>query len=106
MITYEFGTGIRYLSVCDGIGAAHLAWQPLGWSCVGVSEIAAFPKAVVRHRYGFRHLGDMTRFRVWPERLLADVDLLAGGTPCPSFSKAGKRRGLDDGWRADLWSYG
>ena len=96
MIKYEIGTGIRYLSVCDGIGAAHLAWQPLGWSCVGVSEIAAFPKAVVRHRYGFRHLGDMTRFRVWPERLLADVDLLAGGTPCPSFSKAGKRRGLDD----------
>jgi hypothetical protein len=22
---------MRYLSVCDGIGAVHLAWQPLGW---------------------------------------------------------------------------
>ena len=22
---------LRYLSVCDGIGAVHLAWQLLGW---------------------------------------------------------------------------
>lgn len=96
MIPDEFGLAKRYLSVCDGIGSIHLALQPLGWSCVGVSEIAPFPRAVVRHRYAFRELGDMTAFRAWPERLLADVDLLVGGTPCPSFSVAGKRHGLDD----------
>ena len=96
MITYEFGTGIRYLSVCDGIGVVHAAWQPLGWSCVGVSEIAPFPKAVVKHHWGIRSLGDVKRFDEWPERLLADVDLLAGGTPCQAFSKAGHRLGLAD----------
>ena len=96
MISYDFDSGMRYLSVCDGIGACHLAWQQLGWECVGVSEIAPFPAAVVDHHWGFRQLGDMTKYREWPERLLADVDLLVGGTPCPSFSSAGKRQGLDD----------
>jgi DNA (cytosine-5)-methyltransferase 1 len=96
MIEYEIGTGMRYLSVCDGIGAIHAAWQSLGWSCVGVSEIAPFPKAVVKHRWGIRSLGDMKRFHEWPEKLLADVDVLVGGTPCQAFSVAGNRLGLAD----------
>lgn len=24
---------MKYASVFDGIGAAHVAWQPLGWHC-------------------------------------------------------------------------
>jgi len=95
-MSYEIYGRLRYLSVCDGIGAVHLAWQQLGWECVGISEIAPFPAAVVDHHFGFRNFGDLTRFREWPERLLADVDLLAGGTPCQSFSVAGNRRSLDD----------
>ena len=87
---------MKYFSPCDGIGAIHLPLQRLGWECVGVSEIAAFPAAVVDHHYGFRNLGDMTRFHEWPEELLIDVDVLVGGTPCPSYSVAGNRRGLDD----------
>jgi hypothetical protein len=35
-----------YLSLFDGIGAATEAWEPLGWECVGVAEIEAFPIAV------------------------------------------------------------
>ena len=96
MIEYEIGTGMRYLSICDGLGAAHLAWQPLGWSCVGVSETAPFPTAVVRHHYGLRLLGDMKGFRKWSEELLAGIEVVAAGTPCPSYSGAGKRRGLAD----------
>ena len=87
---------IRYFSGCDGISGVHLAWPRLGWSCVGVSEIAPFPKAVVKHRWALRELGDLKRFLEWPERLLADVDLLVGGTPCQAFSVAGNRLGLAD----------
>ena len=87
-------SGLKYASVCDGIGAAHVAWQPLGWQCQWTSEIEPFPAAVVEHHYGFRNLGDMTA--ITEEMLDAPVDLLVGGTPCQSFSVAGLRGGLAD----------
>jgi DNA (cytosine-5)-methyltransferase 1 len=85
---------MKYASVCDGIGAAHVAWQPLGWRCQWTSEIEPFPAAVVEHHYGFRNLGDMTA--ITEEMLDEPVDLLVGGTPCQSFSVAGLRGGLAD----------
>lgn len=83
---------MNYLSVCDGIGAAHVAWP--GWNCVGASEIAAFPIEVVKHRRpDIQHLGDMTRYHEWN---IEAPDLICGGTPCQSFSVAGLRKGMDD----------
>jgi DNA (cytosine-5)-methyltransferase 1 len=87
---------MRYASVCDGIGAAHVAWKPLGWQCSWTSEIEPFPAAVVDHHFGFANLGDMTKIT---EEMLDEygpVDLLVGGTPCQSFSVAGLRGGLAD----------
>jgi DNA (cytosine-5)-methyltransferase 1 len=87
---------MRYASVCDGIGAAHVAWQPLGWQCSWTSEIEPFPAAVVEHHFGFANVGDMTKIT---EEMLHEhgpVDLLVGGTPCQSFSVAGLRGGLAD----------
>ena len=86
---------MRFLSVCSGIEAASVAWAPLGWKAVAFSEIEAFPSAVLAHHYpDVPNLGDMTRFKEWPD--LGTVDLLCGGTPCQSFSNAGLRAGLDD----------
>ena len=31
---------LRYLSLCSGIEAASVAWQPLGWKPVAFAEIA------------------------------------------------------------------
>ena len=42
----------RFLSVCSGIEAASVAFQPLGWEAVAVAEIEPFPCAVLAHRYG------------------------------------------------------
>ena len=42
---------MRYGSVCSGIEAATVAWEPLGWEPVYFSEIAAFPRAVLQHHY-------------------------------------------------------
>ena len=84
---------MNYASVCDGIGAAHVAWRPLGWQCEWTAEIDAFPSAVVEQRWGFPNRGDMTRFKEWDD---APIDLLVGGTPCQSFSVAGLRKGLHD----------
>jgi len=86
---------MNYLSVCSGIEAASVAWHPLGWNCVGVSEIEPFPSAVLAHHYpSVPNFGDMTKFKEW--KINGTVDLLVGGTPCQSFSVAGLRQGLKD----------
>jgi DNA (cytosine-5)-methyltransferase 1 len=88
---------MKYLSVCSGIEAATVAWHGLGWQPVAFAEIDAFPAAVLGHHYpSVRNLGDMTKYREWPEELIVDVDLLVGGTPCQAFSVAGRRLSLDD----------
>lgn len=85
---------MRYLSVCSGIEAASVAWEPLGWSPVAFAEIEPFPSAVLAHRFpSVPNWGDMTKFQEWPD---ANVDVLVGGTPCQSFSVAGLRKGLAD----------
>ena len=86
---------MNYLSVCSGIEAASVAWHPLGWNCVGVSEIEPFPSAVLAHHYpSVKNFGDMTQFKEW--NINGTVDLLVGGPPCQSFSVAGLRQGLKD----------
>lgn len=83
-----------YGSVCSGIEAASMAWKPLGWKPTFVSEIAAFPRAVLHERHPEApNFGDMLKFKEWPD---AKISLLVGGTPCQSFSIAGLRKGLND----------
>ena len=99
---------MRFLSVCSGIEAASCAWHPLGWTCAGVSEIEAFPRAVLEQRVGavavdfedHRHtpqsnmlpmFGDFTKIE---EHHVGTIDLIVGGTPCQDYSIAGLRAGL------------
>jgi len=85
---------MKYLSVCSGVEAATVAWHPLGWQPLGFAEIEKFPSQVLAHHYpNVTNFGDMTKFKEWN---LESIELLAGGTPCQSFSVAGLRRGLDD----------
>ncbi len=85
---------IRFLSVCSGIEAASVAWGPLGWQCVAVSEIEKFPSAVLAHHYpDVPNLGDFTMIDTTQ---LGRVDILCGGTPCQAFSIAGLRNSLAD----------
>ena len=83
-----------YGSVCSGIEAATVAWEPLGWRASFFSEIEAFPRAVLRHRFPHVPLhGDFTTIK---GDEYEPIDVLVGGTPCQSFSIAGLRGGLDD----------
>lgn len=85
---------MKYLSVCSGIEAATVAWEPLGWTPLAFSEIEAFPSALLAEKYpSVPNLGDMTKFQEWPD---LEPDILVGGTPCQSFSVAGLRKGLAD----------
>ena len=93
---------MTYLSVCSGIEACSVAWEPLGWEAAAFAEIEPFPSAVLAHHWpGVPNLGDLTQYHDWPTRLRElgrtdRPDLIVGGTPCQSFSVAGLRRGLAD----------
>lgn len=83
-----------YGSVCSGIEAASVAWEPIGWKPAFFSEVKEFPRAVLSHRYPNVPLhGDFTTIRNGDYE---PIDVLVGGTPCQSFSVAGLRKGLDD----------
>lgn len=85
---------MEYGSVCSGIEAATVAWEPLGWKAAFYSEIEPFPCAVLQHHYPQTpNYGDMTKYKEWPN---AAINVLVGGTPCQSFSVAGLRKGLAD----------
>lgn len=74
----------KFLSICSGIEAASRAFNPLGWEAIAFAEIEPFPCQL------------LTQFRHWPHALLAQADILCGGTPCQAFSVAGLRGSLDD----------
>lgn len=86
--------GFRYVSIFSGVEAASLAWEPLGWEPVAFSEIEPFPCAVLAERWpDVPNLGDITKIN-WKEEIDGAIDLVVGGSPCQSFSVAGKREGL------------
>lgn len=84
---------MRYVSTFSGIEAASVAWGGLGWEPVAFSEVDPFPSAVLAHRFpNVTNLGDITKVD-WRD-YSGSVDLVVGGSPCQSFSIAGKREGL------------
>lgn len=88
---------MRFGSVCSGIEAASVAWNPFGWKAAWLAEIEPMPCSTLAHHYNDTpNFGDMTQFESWPDDEQHAIDLLCGGTPCQSFSVAGLRKGLDD----------
>lgn len=84
---------LRYVSIFSGIEAASVAWEPLGWEPLAFAEIEPFPCAVLAER--FPHVPNLGSVidTDWSGYSGA-VDVLVGGSPCQSFSVAGKREGL------------
>jgi DNA (cytosine-5)-methyltransferase 1 len=94
---------VNFLSLFSGIEAASQAWGPLGWRCVGFSEIEKFPSNVLQQRHpGVPNLGDVTKITETDIMLLGPVDVIVFGSPCQDLSVAGKRKGLD-GARSGLF---
>lgn len=89
---------LTYGSVCSGIEAASIAWEPLGLKPAWFSEIEAFPSAVLAHHWPHvRNLGDMTKIAAAVRAgTVPAPDIGVGGTPCQAFSVAGARAGLSD----------
>ena len=94
---------MTYLSVCSGIEAVSVAWEPLGFTPVGFAEIEPFPCELLKQKYpNVKNYGDITQYEKWS---IVQFDILAGGTPCQSFSIAGKRGGTADERGALMYAY-
>ena len=98
---------LTYGSVCSGIEAASVAWDPIGLSPAWFAQFDPehdyskgpdFPSAVLAHHWPHvKNLGDMTKIADMLRSGAVSVpDILVGGTPCQAFSVAGMRKGLDD----------
>jgi DNA (cytosine-5)-methyltransferase 1 len=86
---------LRGATACSGICAPEVAMPWVKW--LWRAEIEDFPAAVGDVRHGNPNLGDITA----PDfidraRAFGPLDLLVAGTPCQSFSLAGKRESLAD----------
>ena len=87
---------LNYLSVCSGIGTEAVAWRELPFRAIGFAEIDPFASAILEYHYPkIPNFKDLTKHALWtlPNK---KIDLLIAGTPCQPFSRAGKRKGLDD----------
>lgn len=89
-------------SLFTGMGGLDMAvHQVLDADTVWVSEIEPGACRVLEHRMpDVPNLGDITRID-WSR--VPRVDVLTGGSPCQDLSTAGRRAGMTDGTRSNLW---
>lgn len=83
-------------SLFSGIGAPEVAMP--GWEWPWHAEIEKFPSAVMASRHsGSINLGDVSANGFTNRAAgIAKPDIIVFGSPCQSYSIAGKRLGLDD----------
>ena len=88
-------------SLFDGSGGFPLAGQLSGITPIWAAEVEPYPIAVTRSRFPhMMHLGSVTDVhgdKVQP------VDVITFGSPCQDLSIAGKRAGIHDGQRSNLF---
>jgi DNA (cytosine-5)-methyltransferase 1 len=92
------------IEICAGAGGQALGLHQAGFEHIALIEIDSHACRTLKHNNQRLNLGwgeivegdvkdfAKTRAREFHQR----VDLLAGGVPCPPFSKAGKKLGPDD----------
>jgi DNA (cytosine-5)-methyltransferase 1 len=80
-----------------GMGVSRAVDAEVAW----YSEIDKGALKVLTHRFpDVPNVGDMTTVD-WST--VPPVDILTGGTPCQDLSHAGKRAGMTEGTRSNLW---
>ena len=84
------------VEICAGAGGQALGLEMAGFQHIALVEIEAEAKRTLRlnrPHWNVLENGDVREFSGKPYK---DIDLLAGGVPCPPFSVAGKRLGTSD----------
>lgn len=94
--------GPRIGSLFSGFGGLDIAVRAVvGGSVAWHSEIDPGACKILTHRYpDVPNLGDITTVD-WSQ--VEPVDVITGGSPCQDLSHAGKRGGMTEGTRSNLW---
>jgi len=85
-----------------GYGGLGMAVEEVfGAETTWFSEFEVAPSKILAHRWpGVPNYGDVTRID-WAS--VEPVDIISGGSPCQDLSLAGKRKGMTEGTRSNLW---
>jgi DNA-cytosine methyltransferase len=97
-------TGLNVLSLFDGMSCGRIALERAGIKVnqYFASEIDKYAIQVAKHNYpNIKHIGDVNKVKT---RELPKIDLLIGGSPCQSFSRAGDNTGFN-GKSGLFWEY-
>lgn len=86
---------LHSIEICAGAGGQALGLEKAGFAHEALVEIEAPAcQTLLFNRPGWNVIqGDV---RLYDGSAMRGIDLLAGGVPCPPFSKAGKQLGNDD----------
>jgi len=86
---------LTFIDFCAGIGGGRLAFEKLGLTCLGFSEIDKNAEKTYRLFYGEKekNYGDLTKINTDE---LPDFDIMVGGFPCQTFSVIGQRKWMED----------
>lgn len=91
---------MNYLRAING-GLALAVSEVFDAETVWVAEFEPAPSKILAERFpGVPNLGDVTAVD-WTA--VPPVDVLGGGSPCPDISIAGRRAGMTEGTRSNLW---
>lgn len=93
---------MRLGSLFSGYGGLDLAVEEVfGAETAWFAEFEPAPAEVFsQHWPGVPNLGDVTKVD-WAS--VEPVDVIIGGSPCQDLSAAGRRKGMTDGTRSNLW---
>lgn len=88
-------SGLTSLEICSGAGGQALGLEQAGFDHLALVELEHDACQTLRiNRPAWNVVeGDLRKFSAKP---FAGLDLVAGGVPCPPFSKAGKQLGEGD----------
>jgi len=95
-------SGLRVGELCAGYNGLGMAVEEVfGATPAWFSEYDSAPSKILAHHYpDVPNYGDMTKID-WAA--IESVDIISGGTPCQDLSAAGRRAGMTEGTRSNLW---
>ena len=95
---------MRAGELCAGYGGLALAVEEVfGAETAWFSEFDPAPSKILAHHWpDVPNHGDMTQVD-WAA--IEKVDIISGGTPCQDLSNAGRRKGMTEGTRSNLWGH-